>query len=373
LFLTFLSLTLVYLLLERKKLSAFRFERNPLFWVGVFLLPFLARIPFLLNHQAFLDSDRSVTLLMVKNIWQGVSYPIHFYGQAYQGSLNAYLYSILCGVLPSLGLSVLVVNLIFFCMFVYIASRLTCKINSSEDPFYPIVLLSIPITPLLFFSNEHIRGFPLVVFFEVALVYLVFELVFERRECVFLIGTVSGLLFWIYQPAVTLIAATFPWAAAGLVLHRRARLLGPILKCALGFLLGALPHILAELNNSFAGTRQVFLSTDNSGGAWDLDIASMRDVAAATTTRLDTNPAISFVLVTLFLVSLFLSLRDAAKERNLKKLYLPTLFANSLFLVLISGYPPVPRFIAHYRLLSVFTVLIALFVFSVSNHLAGRL
>ncbi len=340
------------------------FKKGIFIFFSILFLQVLTRLPFLINDKSLLNSDKSVTLLMIKNISKGISFPLYFYGQFYQGSLDAYVYSLIYSLIPSLKMSVLIGNMIFFSLFVFFCCLLTNKITDSNSFFYPILILSLPITGLIFFSNDEVRGIPIVVFFEILLIYFVYEAIFEKKERFILIGLTVGILFWIYQPSVTVIIIMLLWMFSSFIhRHHIEFFLKSLFFVACGFFLGNLPHILGEINSSFINTKVLFFSKGILKNLKHFNKASLSRIAAATIMELDINKVISYVFVFLFAFGLLISISIAIKKKDSKRLYLPLLFSFNLVLLLFSRYPPVQRYIVHYRLYSFFTVLIVILIF----------
>ena len=355
-------LLLIHLLRERRRILD-GWRRWMLLLVVIMGLQLLSRIPFLVQYQASLNSDRSVTLLMVRNISEGTSFPLYFYGQLYQGSLNAYLYSLLQRVIGPLALSVLVGNLLFLSVLVLFGSMLVNKITDSTSYFYPVLVLSLPAGALLFLFMDQVHSFALAACLQVILLYLVFQSLFQDGERFLWMGWVSGLLLWSYQPGLALIAPCFAWLFASLARARRFRTLSKAsLQLLLGFLVGALPHLLSELNNGLINTKTLFLRPEHGvhGGVAEIVFAAGK--ALVTALRLDSNEGAWYGLVLLSICGLLVSLHRALTEvkgERLKWVYLPTLLAASLCLLVLSGFPPVARYLVHYRLYGFFAVLLA--------------
>jgi hypothetical protein len=371
LLLALMLLLIANLYINRAELPPFRWKW-PLVFGAVLALLVLSRLSHLVNHQAWMNSDRSVTLLMIQHITEGVSHPIYFYGQLYQGSLDAYLYALFYRIVPSLHLSIAAANLLVFTLFVLTGAALVKGITGSSALFYPLLFLSMPFTSASFLSMDLIRGIPLIVFFQTAVIYLVFEMVFEGRERAFLLGTISGTLFWIYQPALTTLAVTLAWAAAGLIWRRRAAALESLLRFSPGFLLGALPHLLSEMNNNLFNTRTLFLTPGTSTRAEVFAAANLKSTFSAVVGEGDVNPVVAVVLVTLFIIGCVPPL-GSWSQRSLRGIYLPSIFFGALLLTMMSGYKAETRWFAHYRLLTFFTLLLASIGLSRLTRADGRL
>jgi hypothetical protein len=370
LLLTLVPLLLANLSIHRRWLAAPR--KGLLAFGAVLSLLVLTRLPHLVHPLAWMNSDRSVTLLMTRHIAEGASRPVYFYGQLYHGSLDAYLYSLVYRFVGSLPLSAAMANLVLFSLFVWIGAALIQRISGSGSRFYPVVFLSLPLTAASFLSMDYLRGIPLIAFLQTALMYLVFEIVFEGGERLFLVGLISGLLLWVYQPALTTLAVVLTWAAVALLRRRSLPEWRSWLLFLPGFFLGALPHLLSELNNDWFNTRNLFLSSRPAGFAEVWSMGNLKKVFGAVIAEIDTNQAVSTTLAALFLIACLVFLAEAWKRRSLRSLYLPSIFFSVLLLTILSGYAADTRFIAHYRLLSFFVLLLLALLSSRLDRIRGR-
>jgi hypothetical protein len=337
-------------------------RRWALAFVAVLLLQWVTRIPFLVHPQASLNSDRAVTLLMIENILEGTSRPIYFYGQLYQGSLDAYLYSIVAWVARP-DVAVLLGNVASLSVFVLCGTLLLRRMTGSRSWFYPVLIPCLPVGAMLFVSMDRVHGFAVVAGLLGILLYLVFRATTGEGENFLWMGFVSGLLFWSYQPSLTWIAALLCWLLLALIGMRRWAVLGrAIWQIAFGAAVGALPHVLSEINNGLVNTRSFLLAPERRS---DLSLPGISDVTTAVTAmlRLDPNGAahetVWYAVVFLSLWGLLLSLRRAVERRDAKWIYLPVILGLSLTLLLLSGFPPAERYQVHYRLYGLFPVLFA--------------
>jgi hypothetical protein len=350
-----------------------RFKRWALLFLGILLLQALTRLPHLVYDLAFLNADKSVTLLMVKHIGAGTDFPIYFYGQFYQGTPHVYLYALIHLLVPSLKVSLLLGNMIIFSLFVLVGSRLIDKITRSGSYLTSILILSLPLAGLNFLGNDEIRGFALIALLQVSLAFLVFLAIFEGRRPFFTMGLVAGLLFWTYQPALIFMAVVLVWLFSALLVRREIKLffLAGLRICA-GLFLGGLPHLLAEINNAFVNTRGLFLS----GSIFDrirlFPEGFPGSIASAVLTDLDTSRLISWVLAAAFVFGLSVSIYLFIKKREARTLYLPVIFVVSLILLALSNYPPTARYIAHYKLYCFLTFLILIVPFNALRPLLSR-
>jgi hypothetical protein len=280
-----------FIILKRQKWPAAFSDRakiHVLYFSVMFLLVLLSRLPYLIYHLTLLNADKSVTLLMVKNIAQGVSFPIYFYGQFYQGSLPAYVYALLYTLLPQLNLSVLVVNFFVYALFILFAALLIGKITNRSSFFYPIIVLCLPLAGMNLFTNDLVRGIPFIVFFEFLLLYLVYQVIFEKKRYYFLAGVVGGLLYWLYLPSISFIIIVSGWLCGFLLVQKKVRLiLRASVSFIIGFCVGNFPHILAEINNDFINTKFLLFSPRSLGKTKLFDLTSLTRIFEAIFIDLD--------------------------------------------------------------------------------------
>ncbi|GEM_PF-5122461 len=363
LFFLLLFLSFLFCFLKRKKLLVALKKKKlkivSLTFLIISLTLLLTRLPYLINDFSLLNADKSVTLLMVKNIAEGKSFPLYFYGQLYQGSLNAYLTALIFFLIPSLKISVLLINIIFFSLFILFSSLLLRRITDSTSYFYPVLILCLPLSGLVFFSNDEIRGFSVVVFFEILLIYLAYRIIFDSRDYHFSVGMVTGVLFWLYQPSLSTILPIY----AGIFFSelRRSPLRKSLSKGILaltGFIAGSFPHLLGEINNEFTNTKVLFFSGDFPAHIKSMKLSSLLSALKALLFDLDSQRIISLFFILIFFATIIICLCLFIKKKETKKIFLPALMAANLLLLLLSMYPPVPRYIVHYRFFSFYPLLI---------------
>jgi len=339
----------------RKRQDLPRVGRSVLLVAGLALLLACTRIPFLVHHLAFLSSDRAVTLMMIENIREGTSRPVYFYGQLYQGSLDAYLYALVPQWLAPPAVAVLIGNLAFLAVFAWFASLLLQRLTGSGSRFYSLILFSVPTGAMLFVSLDRVHGFSLVAGLLGILMYLVYRSVFEHREAFLWIGFVAGLLFWSYQPSLTWITVLFGWLVVAGVGSRRWRTMGKASwRIVIGMIVGALPHLLSELNNGWINLGTYLDAAPSMAGA----VPAMKVVLRLDSTSFP-GEIVWYGVLVLSLLGLVASVYRAIERRDARWMYLPVVFVGSLGLLLSSGFPPAERYLVHYRLYGLFAVVLA--------------
>ncbi len=363
---------LIYIIKDKNKiikyLTSKTFKKNIKIYIIILFLIVLTRIPFLIYHNAFLNSDSCVTLLMIKNISNGESFPIYFYGQLYQGSLNSYISSLFYFSTNNLKLSVIFCNILFFSLFVFLSLSLINKITNSTQNFYTISILSLPITILIFYSLEYIRSYALIIFLEILLIFCVYQIIFNKKTLFFGAGLTAGILLWIYQPSLSIISISLISIAIFSLFQKKIKLFINSISCILlGFIFGNFVHILAEINNGFINTKAIFLPKDKVNILTFFKEIPFFKIIYTPVTDLDANIIISTFLSILFILGLLMLIYQFLKEKSFKWLFLPSIFFVTLLLVSLSGYPPTPRFIIHYKCYSFFTILIIALSFKKIN------
>jgi len=109
---------------SRKTSPATRWCRHPLSpadlaIAGVGLVAaFLLRLPFVLRGEALLRSDEAIVGLMAQDIAEGVRFPLFFYGQAYMGTLEAYVIALFRMVVSDPVVALRLGPLLFFAILV---------------------------------------------------------------------------------------------------------------------------------------------------------------------------------------------------------------------------------------------------------------
>lgn len=358
----------------QKHLRSKTFKKNIKIYIIILFLIVLTRIPFLIYHNTSLNSDSCVTLLMIKNISNGDSFPIYFYGQLYQGALNSYISSVFYFLTNNLRLSVIFCNILFFSLFVFLSLSLINKITDSTQSFYTILILSLPITIFVFYSLEHIRGYALIIFLEILLIFYVYQIIFNKKTFFFGAGLSAGILFWIYQPSLSIISVSLIAIALFSLLQKKLKFfINSIISIFFGFLLGNFIHILAEINNGFINTKAIFFSKSKSSMFSFLKGIHLFEIISTPITNLDANKIISTLLSILFILGLLILIYQFLKEKSFKWLFLPLFFFITLLLISLSGYPPTPRFFIHYKCYSFLTILIIALSFKKINFLNKKI
>ncbi len=155
------------------------------------------------------NSDEAIVALMAKHILSGER-PIFFYGQAYMGSLDAYL--VACGFLI-FGQKVIVIRIVqsllygFTILCTYFIGKLAFQ--SSKIGLIAAVLLVFPTINGTLYTTVSLGGYGEALLIGCVIIYLVFKIPFELQKShsaslkVLLLAFLTGLGIWVH--GVTLV------------------------------------------------------------------------------------------------------------------------------------------------------------------------
>ncbi|MBN2384935.1 hypothetical protein JXQ70_18840 [bacterium] len=326
----------------------------------IVLLIGLTRWYVLVYHQAFPSSDNEITVLMVKHVLEGLTRPVFYYGQPYQGTLHVYLYALASLYVSPIKQAMYLVNLGLFALAVLVYYRLLSTFFQVDRWFY-LLMSTACLSGLIYLSIDPLRGFPLCVVLMGSVLLLVYRALFEDRpEYVSLGGLLAGLLFWLYQPSLAL---------TGLVVILLLIRLKPrhttLFFCS-SFLVGAWPLILSEIYTRGL-TIKALLVTSGPGALPDLK--HFISIFFSPVLHLDDDPAFRGVMIifTLFFLTGFgLFVHKAWSKRNRSALYLPALYAVLMIMLSFSGIgPDQVRYRVHYQLYSLWSLLFICAIFQI--------
>jgi hypothetical protein len=166
---------------------------------GLLALALLPRL-YLLQERSFriFSADQAVVGLMGKHILDG--HPmVYFYGQAYMGSLEAFMAALIYLVRGIDIISVQLAPLVFFLLFLVVNFYLLKRLFGLEVSLAANVLLAISPPELTRLSVVALGGYPETLFFgSLTLFGLTSALKLKRRGWVFLFtGLAAGIGFWV--------------------------------------------------------------------------------------------------------------------------------------------------------------------------------
>ncbi|HET91516.1 MAG TPA: hypothetical protein ENN99_12390 [Chloroflexi bacterium] len=209
-----------------------------------------------LNAVPF-NSDEAVVALMARHILRGER-PWFFYGQAYMGSLDAYL---VAGAFRLLGERVLAIRLVQIVLFVgalwtgyEVVVRFT---GDRRAAWLATVLMAFPPVLLTLYTTATLGGYGEALLAGHLLLWWGHRLGYEdaQRWTLWLAwGLVGGFGFWAFGLVLVYLAPVGLW----LLWRLRARTWRGYLLAAVGFVMGSLPWWLGNLGRVDAGVAELF-------------------------------------------------------------------------------------------------------------------
>jgi len=233
------------------------------------------------------NADEAIVALMARHIRQGER-PWFFYGQAYMGSLDAYLVAGAFAVMGESVLAVRVVQTILFCATLLtsyaVARRIT---DSAQTALLTVLLLAFPPVLLTLYTTVSLGGYGEALLIGSLLLWLGHRLGREDQDRAWawgMWGAMAGLGFWAFALTLTYTIPVGLWliwrtlgcpqvAGRSPARHQASRLRSHVPRltlATLGFLVGSLPWWLGNLHQVDAGVGellgQAVRSTATAGG-----------------------------------------------------------------------------------------------------------
>ncbi|MEE8391288.1 MAG: hypothetical protein V3S14_10910, partial [Anaerolineae bacterium] len=194
------------------------------------------------------NSDEAVVALMARHILQGER-PYFFYGQAYMGSLDAYL---VAGAFALLGESVLAVRVVQVMLFAAVLlTSYAVVVRFTRDrrtALLTVTLLAFPPVLLTLYTTASLGGYGEALLIGNLLLWWGHRLGWEdtqRRGLWLAWGLVAGLGFWAFGLVLVYLVPVALW----LLWRLRARSWQGYLLATLGFVAGSLPWWLGNLGH----------------------------------------------------------------------------------------------------------------------------
>jgi len=236
-------------------------RRLPQFCIFFVLLMFMGaafalRVQCYFAIQRYTDSDEAVIGLMARHILYQGERPVFFYGQAYNGSLDAYVTALLfffLGPVTSGPKLSAMLPLLVAIPLVYLAGR---ELHDYRTGLCAAALLSFSPALLIVLSTQQVGGFT----WSLPLIALSFYLLLRMSDGRYLnkhpllpwlaVGFLCGLMFYVQPITIPVIAAIFIFL---FIRHRRL----PLLPLLAGTLAGCLPLLCYNLGHRFASLRDI--------------------------------------------------------------------------------------------------------------------
>jgi len=192
------------------------------------------------------NGDEAVVALMARHILQGER-PWFFYGQAYMGSLDAYLVAGAFAVLGETVLAVRVVQVVLFASALLTGYGVALRITAARrTALVTALLLAFPPVLLTLYTTASLGGYGEALLAGNLLLWWGHRLGWEdaqRRGLWLAWGLVAGLGFWAFGLVLVYLVPVASW----LLWRLRARPWRGYLLATLGFAVGSLPWWLGNL------------------------------------------------------------------------------------------------------------------------------
>ena len=202
------------------------------------------------------NADEAVVALMARHILQGER-PLFFYGQAYMGSLDAYLVAAAFRFLGERVLAIRLVQVALFAAFLATSYPVALRLTSSRHTAALVVLLlAFPPVLLTLYTTASLGGYGEALVAGNLLLWWGHRLGSEdtRRWGLWLAwGLAAGLGFWAMGLTLVYLAPVALW----LLLRLRTRPWPGYLLAALGFVAGSLPWWLGNLSQIDVGLAEL--------------------------------------------------------------------------------------------------------------------
>ncbi|OQY26966.1 MAG: hypothetical protein B6I38_10645 [Anaerolineaceae bacterium 4572_5.1] len=170
----------------------------------LFVALFLAlalKIGLVLAEVVPFNSDEAVVALMARHILEGER-PIFFYGQAYMGSLDAWLVAVAFRLLGESVLAVRVVQIVLYLFFlVTLWAMLQRFFVDGRVANFAVILAAVPPVLMTTYTTASLGGYSEVLVLGNLVLWLGYEVIFGvQREKIWawlLLGFVGGIGFWV--------------------------------------------------------------------------------------------------------------------------------------------------------------------------------
>jgi 4-amino-4-deoxy-L-arabinose transferase-like glycosyltransferase len=207
---------------------------------GICAAALALRLALILSGVVAFDSDEAVVGLMARHILQGAR-PTFFYGQAYMGSLDAWL---VAGVFALLGSSVAAIRIVQSALFLaHVALTYALARRWSGDETVALLsalLMALPPVLLTLYTTVSLGGYGEILLLGDLLLWVGWKLASKRKLSAgwwALWGVLAGLGFWTLGLVVVILLPL----VAFLLQRHRARAWRGFLVAAAAFVIGSAP------------------------------------------------------------------------------------------------------------------------------------
>ncbi len=224
--------------------------------VFILLLGLALRLDFLMASHFVFDADEGIVGLMALHHSHGESMPAFYYGQAYMGSLEPFLVSLLigAGVPPLVALKV--IPLLFSLILIYVLYLLGVEVAGRRGGIYSALLAAVAPATLILWSSKARGGFiETVCLGAMALLWTIRWMRSGERGLwgLALIGFVLGAGWWINNQIL------YFMLPIGFVVLTQVRSFKDMVRFALigftSFFIGGLPFWIENFRTNFSTFR----------------------------------------------------------------------------------------------------------------------
>ncbi len=230
-------------------------------WITILLLTAGYKIILLSGDVFPFNSDEAVVGLMAKHILDGEQ-PIFFYGQAYMGSLDAWL---IAAVFSVFGEKVWVIRLVQVLLYLgtVVLTMYLVQLNSKSTwpPVITGLLMAFPVVNMMLYTTVSLGGYGESLLFG-TLLLVVYSLNLRKEAgsvaslgLLAVIGLISGFGFWVngitLVYSLPVVGLVF-WQSKDTKQKRFNHFLAKLAALFLGLLIGLIPWILYVSSNGLA-------------------------------------------------------------------------------------------------------------------------
>ena len=239
-------------------------RKHSLLLLGVLSAALALKVALLAVGAVSFESDEAVVGLMARHILQGAR-PVFYYGQAYMGSLDAWL---VAGLYALFGPSVIAIRVVQTALFLaHVSLTFVLARRYSGDALIALLsalLMAVPPVLLTLYTTVSLGGYGETLVLGDLLLLVGWRLVDDRDAGLrwwVLLGVLAGLGFW----TLGLIAAyLLPLGVMLLWRHRRRAWLGTLL-ASIAFVAGSGLWWAHNLTHSWTGIRSLYDPTAQIG------------------------------------------------------------------------------------------------------------
>lgn len=214
------------------------------------------------------NSDEAILGLMARHILAGAR-PIFFYGQAYMGSMDAWLIAGSFRLLGDSVVSIRVVQVVLYLLFMLVVVNFAGRVYGAEIGRWTIALAAVPPALVMTYTSATLGGYNEVLLLGSITLLLGFDCLRPdgpaRRYEWLLLGVAAGLAFWTHGVTLTFIA---PVGLIHLLHFKRERLVGYAASLA-GFVAGSLPWWIYNLSSGWEALQVLTAPTPFESVWWE--------------------------------------------------------------------------------------------------------